>query len=155
MKNKNVALSRILETVNSLEDDVKEELLNHLVSTKRLRNVTTVYKLNIATKKMLAVGTVEYHIGEKDYVLTLFPDPSKQKKCITSLRDAKPYYPDWYIEDGKGKYKKIIPINNPQQVYINSEKEIVSIGIISDYLSVQLFSSYEIMDRNKWLSKLQ
>ena len=155
MKKINVALSRILETVNSLEDSVKDELLNHLVSIKKLRNVTTVYKLNIATKKMLAVGTVEHHIGEKDYVLTLFPDPMQQKKGITSLKNAKPYYSDWFIEDGKGRYKKIIPINNPQQVYINSENDIVSIGIISDYLSVQLFSSYEQMDRNKWLSKLQ
>jgi len=131
-----------------LEDNIKDELVNHLLSNKKLRDVTTVYKLNIATEKMLAVGTVEYHIGEKDYVLTLFPDPTEKMKGITSLKDAKPYYPDWYIEDGKGGYKKIIPINNPQQVYINSEKEIVSIGIISDYLSVQLFSNYEQMDRN-------
>lgn len=156
MKKKST-LNQILETVNLLDDASKDELVNHLVSNKKLKNVTTVYKLNSATEKMLAVGTVEYHIGEKDYVLTLFPDPSKQMKCITSLKNAKPYYPDWFIEDGKGGYKKIKPVNESdlRQVYVNIGFGLFPIGLISDYLSIQLFSSYEKMDRNKWLNKLQ
>ena len=153
MKNKEIILNKLLEITNLLQDDMKEELAKKVISNKHRSNlldVAVVYKLNVETERMLAVGQASFRVGEEDYILNLFPNPEKQFKSLPSIRDAKAYYPDWFIENGKGGFKEIYPSNRISEVYIPNEFDDFPIGVISDHLSVTLFSSYESLPQNKY-----
>ena len=154
MKKDKEILAKVKETIDLLGEDKREELLNYLSTKKKrsnlIKNVAVVYKLNVETEKMLAVGQASFLVGKKDYLVTLFPNPESQYKGIPNIKDAKGYYPDWFIENGKGGFIDIEPTNKINQIYVPSGFDLFPIGVISDQLSVTLFSSYEKLPQNKY-----
>jgi hypothetical protein len=157
MKKDKEIVAKIKETIDLLGEDNREELLNYLspksqkTNKKKFEDMIIVYKLNVETEKMLAVGQA-FHNYEKDtYLITLFPNPEKNSAkglpsrdySLPSLKNAKAYYSEWFIEDGRGGFIDIEPMNKINQINVCSLCGIFPIGVISEQLSVILYSSYE------------
>ena len=152
MKKDKEVLAKVKETIDLLGEDKREELLNYLSTKKKRSNLTdilVVYKLNVSTEKMLAVGQALHDYEMGTYLITLFPNPENQYKGIPNIKDAKAYYPDWFIENGKGGFIDIEPMNKINQIYLPHGFDLYPIGVITDHLSVTLYSSYEKLPQNK------
>ena len=56
MKRDKEVLAKVKETIDLLGKDKREELLNYLSKKKKFEDIIVIYKLNVETEKMLAVG---------------------------------------------------------------------------------------------------
>lgn len=147
-----------------LEDILKKEEKKPLVglSGMRLENIakknpydfkppeiTAVYKMNVATEKMVPVGQVTSQVEEDEFTIELFPDPEKNFKSYITIKQAQPYYPDWFIKHPKGdikvdkeKYKQIFIVNSTNEIWL-STPAFYPVGFLTDNLKVSLYSSHE------------
>lgn len=145
MKRDKEVLIKVKETINLLGKDKKQELLNYL-STKRnksIEDILVVYKCNVETERMLAVGQALHNYEKDTYLITLFPNPESQYKGLPNLKDARAYYNEWFIKDGKGGFTEIYPSNRIPEIFIPNEFDDFPIGVISEQLNVTLYSSYK------------
>jgi hypothetical protein len=157
MKKDKEIVSKLKETIDLLGEDKREELLNYLspksqkTNKKKFEDILVVYKCNVETEKMLAVGQAFHNYEKNTYLITVFPSPEKNSTkglpsrdySLPSLKNAKAYYNEWFIEDSQGGFMEIYPSNRILEIYIPNEFDDFPIGVISEQLSVTLYSSYE------------